>query len=306
MYTYRVRAENLMGFGTLSSTFTYVPRHFPSKPPTPPTNVSASTDRNTIYIAYEALINGEDGGSDLSSYNIYMDDGMDGEFTQVDSQGTSFLTWNTATTLVTGNIYRLKYSGTNIHGEGPLSDEVQILVAEIPSAPTSLTRVDMEALAAGQIRITWALPADEGGDPVTGYLVYLDNDLYLDARGDPTLNEFTFTSLNVAQTYTIGVSSVNDIGEGPTATLSELAASVPMKLASPILELSTENSIKVSASSTSFNGGADISLYAFRRDDGPTTDFLEQIDSVLTSHTFTGLDTAQFYRFQVAAINSIG
>lgn len=100
--------------------------------------------------------------------------------------------------LTTGNIYRLKYSATNIHGEGPLSDEVQILVAERPTAPQSLTRVDMESLTAGQIRITWQLPADEGGDPVTGYLVYLDSVIYFDARGNPTLNEFIFTSLNVA------------------------------------------------------------------------------------------------------------
>ena len=50
---------------------------------------------------------------------------------------------------------------------------------------------------------------------MTGYLVYLDTVLYVDARGDPTLNEYTFTALNVAQTYAIGVSAVNDIGEGP-------------------------------------------------------------------------------------------
>ena len=76
---------------------------------------------------------------------------MDGDFSKVASQGPSQLTWDTSSTLTlqTGHIYRLKYSATNVHGEGPLSDEVQILVAEIPSAPSSLARVDMEALAAG-------------------------------------------------------------------------------------------------------------------------------------------------------------
>ena len=73
----------------------------------------------------------------------------------------------------------------------------------------------MKSLVAGQIRIFWKLPADEGGDPVTGYLIYLDDVLRFDARGDPTLNEYTFTGLNVAQMYKIGVSAVNDIGEGP-------------------------------------------------------------------------------------------
>ena len=38
----------------------------------------------------------------------------------------------------------------------------------------------MESLVAGQIRIKWALPADEGGTPVTGYLIYLDDTLHYD------------------------------------------------------------------------------------------------------------------------------
>lgn len=74
--------------------------------------------------------------------------------------------------------------------------------------------------------------------------------------------------------YTIGVSAVNDLGEGASATLSELAASVPMKLALPTLVTSTLDSITVEASGSSFNGGDDITLYAFRRDDGPATEFL--------------------------------
>ena len=264
-----------MGFGTLSSEYSYIPRYLPAKPSSPPSNVVGSTDRSTIYITYDALIDGSDGGSPILNYNIYIDDGNDGDFTNVALNDPALLTWDTAgtVTLTTGEIYRLKYSATNIHGEGPLSDEVQILVAEIPSAPSDLTRVDMESLAAGQIRVTWALPVDEGGSLVNGYLIYLDSVLFFDARGTPTLNEFTFTSLNVAQMYTIGVSAINDLGEGPQATISELAASVPMKLASPTLVSSSEISIAIMASSTSFNGGDDVTLYAFRRDDGPATEF---------------------------------
>lgn len=126
---------------------------------------------------------------------------------------------------------------------------------------------------------------------MTGYLIYLDSVLFLDARGDPTLNEYTFTALNVAQTYTIAISAVNDIGEGPQSVITELAASVPMKLASPTLTASTEDSVSVGAA-VSFNGGADVTLYAFRRDSGPTTDFLAQVTSASPAYTFTSLSTA--------------
>jgi hypothetical protein len=39
----------------------------------------------------------------------------------------------------------------------------------------------MESVTAGDIRIEWTLPADEGGDPVLGYKLYLDTVLLLDA-----------------------------------------------------------------------------------------------------------------------------
>lgn len=44
-YKYRVRAENLMGFGTLSSEFSYIPRSVPKRPSAPPRNLVAQTTR---------------------------------------------------------------------------------------------------------------------------------------------------------------------------------------------------------------------------------------------------------------------
>lgn len=38
----------------------------------------------------------------------------------------------------------------------------------------------MDSLIAGEIRVSWSLPADEGGDPVTGYKLYLDSILLVD------------------------------------------------------------------------------------------------------------------------------
>jgi hypothetical protein len=144
-----------MGYGTISDPFWFIPRDVPDKPPTAPRNVKASTDRNTIYIEYDLVK--EDGGAPILGYLIYMDDGLDGDFTMV-YNNTNALTWDTSIaglTLVTGNIYRLKYSCNNIHGEGPLSDEVAILVAEIPSIPFDLHRIDMESVTAGDVRMKW-------------------------------------------------------------------------------------------------------------------------------------------------------
>jgi hypothetical protein len=90
--------------------------------------------------------------------------------------------------------------------------------------------------------------------------------------------------------------------------LTELAASVPMKL--NVLEFvsSTATSITLQTPVVSFDGGQALSQFAFRKDNGPSTDFLAQVtqNAALTTYTFTGLTTGAFYRFQVAGINSIG
>lgn len=162
------------------------------------------------------------------NYNIYMDDGLEGAFIGPIANGPTLLTWNTALqTMVTGRVYRFTYSATNIHGEGPRSDEVPILLADEPGKPSLLTRIDMTSLTAGDIRVSWALPTDEGGTPVTGYKLYLDGVLYYDARMLSTFNVYTFVGLSVGRIYRIGVAAINDCGEGLPAELILLAASVP-------------------------------------------------------------------------------
>jgi hypothetical protein len=61
---------------------------------------------------------------------VYIDDGLDSDAFTGYVTDTS-LSWNSnsspaggALALTTGRTYRLKYSATNAHGEGPLSPEV--------------------------------------------------------------------------------------------------------------------------------------------------------------------------------------
>lgn len=70
-----------MGYGALSAEFAFIPRSVPGKPPNAPRNVKTSTDRNVLYIEYDQVK--EDGGWPILNYNIYIDDGMDGDFTKV-------------------------------------------------------------------------------------------------------------------------------------------------------------------------------------------------------------------------------
>lgn len=179
-----------------------------------------------------------------------------------------------------GRTYRVKYTATNAAGlEGPQSPEATILAAVAPTVPQSLARINTQTLPAGHIQVEWAAPASAGGTAVTGYEIFLDGvSHYKSGDGESTLSEYTLTTLTVGRTYAIAVAARNAIGSGPKATLaSELAASVPPMLSPPDLHSATSSSITVNATIPTYTGGAPLSAYAYRRDDGPLTGWQGQV-----------------------------
>ena len=50
-----------MGFGDLSSVFSYIPRSVPNKPKNAPRNVVESTNRLTLFVEFDTVR--EDGGA---------------------------------------------------------------------------------------------------------------------------------------------------------------------------------------------------------------------------------------------------
>ena len=85
---------------------------------------------------------------------MYVDDGLDGPFEGPYTSASNGMTMKFSTNLlpsapITGRIYRFKYSSVNVHGESELSDELSVLLAEVPKAPTQLHRIDSAILPAG-------------------------------------------------------------------------------------------------------------------------------------------------------------
>jgi hypothetical protein len=81
-----------MGFGDVSSSFSFIPSKVPNKPINTPRNVVSLTDRTTLFVEYDVVH--EDGGMPILSYSIYIDDGMSGEFSGPYINSASILTWS--------------------------------------------------------------------------------------------------------------------------------------------------------------------------------------------------------------------
>ena len=211
-YKYRIRTRNLMGYGSYSSTFSFVPRTLPSKPISAPRDLPLLTTQSVLHVEFDAVV--DNGGDEISEYLVYIDDGLDQDNFSPYSAGTS-LTFSTqdatdsgSLVLVSGRIYKVKYSATNDAGEGPLSDEVSIILADEPDAPENLRRINIDSLPAGSIAVQWDLPLSNGFNDINGYVVYLDDVLHFNSS-QTNFFQYTFEALTVGRTHKINVMARN-------------------------------------------------------------------------------------------------
>jgi hypothetical protein len=74
--------------------------------------------------------------------------------------------------LVSGTIYRFKVAAINSIGQGEWSNIVSFYAATTPSDPQNFKQ---DSQSEDHISLSWELPASDGGCPVLGYRVWMEN-----------------------------------------------------------------------------------------------------------------------------------
>ena len=109
----------------------------------------------------------------IKGYILYMDDGLEGDFSIIyDGRLNSLQTSHLATGLVAGRTYNFKVKSVDINGLGPDSAVVSF-VSCVP--PAHMSKPTLEAVDQTSFTISWDLPQDEGGCQITGYAIYRDD-----------------------------------------------------------------------------------------------------------------------------------
>lgn len=101
------------------------------------------------------------------------------------------------TGLSPGVTYKFKVRARNIVNYGQYSSALQVLAAQIPDKPATLSNV-ASITNAGQIGLVWEAPLFDGGSPVLDYRLWWDDSQFsqLYILGDElTVFEFTVTGL---------------------------------------------------------------------------------------------------------------
>jgi fibronectin type 3 domain-containing protein len=215
-YYYQVSARNAVGAGSNSTEAHATPATTPSEPLS--LQVSAS-DRQAV-LTWTAPVS--DGGSRIIGYRVYRGTVSGGETLLIDIG--NILT-HTDTGLTNGRRYYYRVSAINAIGEGPSSAEANAIPATTPSEPSNLQGIEGN----GQVALSWAPPASDGGSPVTNYKIYRGT-----TSGGETLiatigNVTTYTDVNVTngKTYYYKVSAANAVGDGPKSNETSVTPSAP-------------------------------------------------------------------------------
>ncbi|OJT19628.1 hypothetical protein BO221_35265 [Archangium sp. Cb G35] len=249
-YTFTVRALNAVGLGPDSLASESV---VPATVPSAPASVEATAGIRQATVTWSAPAS--TGGLSVQGYVVTATPGGASREVDAGSRGV------TLGGLENGTAYTFSVSARNEVGTGPGLLSASVRTPGVPSQPVSVGVTAGPRMAT----VTWEAPADDGGSPLTGYVV---ETLPSGARVtlDASARTATFTNLSSTRAHTFTVSATNTTGNGPaTPPASVLPRPAPAEVTDLQLDTSDEGCLTVS--------------YALRQPDGVRAHVSVEIDS---------------------------
>ena len=185
----------------------------PAEAPGAPTGVEVAVsgdDGDALDVSWTAP---EDSGtSDVTGYVVQQksgdDDYSEDNQTSVDGTSTNF-------GLTKGTTYTFRVAAVSADGQSDWSDEASGAPGTAPGAVSDFA-VSVGA-ASGSLVLTWSAPADDGGTPITGYVVQWASGREAAASAeisDGSATSYTITGLNTGVEYRVHIQAVNAAGAG--------------------------------------------------------------------------------------------
>jgi titin len=303
-YAFHVAAVNATGVGWWSDTVEVTPRGEPAAPAGLNGAVAPAAGVGSGEVRLGWTAPDDDGGVPVTDYVV--ERSTDGTtWTPVDD-GISTATMTTVGGLTNGTPYQLRVAAVNPVGQGPWSDVVLATPVWTPAGPASLGAAS--GIASGEVRLTWSVPIDDGGVPVTDYVVERSTDGTTWTSADGRISTATTTSvrgLTNGARYRFRVAALNALGQG---SWSESAIATPRwKPAAPRLRATAARSLQVKLTWTApTSNGAPITDYVIQRSTGKRWTTVRDGISTARSLVITRLTDGVAYRFRVAAVNAVG
>jgi hypothetical protein len=301
-YVFRVAAVNAAGIGPTSvATLALKPRTLPGVP----TGVTGMPGNGRVRLMWTAP--SSHGGAAISDYVVHVCSDAGATWsTFVD--GVSKARSTTVRGLTNGTSYVFRVTAVNVAGTGTASAaSVAVTPRTRPGVPTSVAGIPGD----GQVSLTWAAPAADGGAAMSDYIVQFSSDAGSKwttfADGVSTAKSATVTGLTNGTAYVFRVAAVNVAGPGAASIAS--AAIIP---AAPVPPREPPTGVTVVSSTAdavmlSWNDVADESDYLIERSiDSATWTEVGRGSANATTFIDTGIDEHTEYSYRLIACNAGG
>ena len=178
----------------------------PASPPGAPTGVSAVAGDASARVSWTPPV--DTGGSPITGYTVTGSPG--GASVSVGGGVTSA----NVSGLVNGTSYTFTVVATNGVGDGPPSDPSNEVTPSAPQEPTAPGMpMNVSALAGdASAWVSWTIPIDDGGSPITGYTV-TSSPGGREASVGAAETSATVSGLTNGVTYTFTVVATNAVGD---------------------------------------------------------------------------------------------
>lgn len=215
-YTFTVHATNSVGNSVESTASSAVT---PSTVPDAPTGASAVAGNQRAVVSFTAPAN--NGGAAITGYTVTATDTTNGTHGGQTATGASSPL--TVTGLTNGDHYTFTVHATNTKGnsvESTASGSV-IPAQSAPDAPTNI----MATSGVTSASVSFAAPANNGGQTITGYTVTA-TDTIIPANGGQEVtgasSPLTVATLAPGDAYTFVVQATNSLGTSVASASSNL------------------------------------------------------------------------------------
>src|SRR5271157_6592075 len=296
VYYFKVAAVNATGMGAYSAEINATP----ATVPTAPQSLTATAGNAQVVLNW--LAPASNGGSPICGYRIYCGTTFSDE-TLIAALGV-VMTY-TATGLTNGKVYYFKVQAVNANGCGANSTEMSATLMTVPGAPTGFTATP----TIGQVMLSWATPASNGGSAIMNYRVYQHmpsgSEIYTTVGA--VLN-YTWTGLTYGYCYCFQVTAMNMMGESARSTEIDSGPSGPSLPGVPTGLTATPGNAQVvlNWAAPASNGGSAIQGYRIYRSLTSGTEALLASVPLVLNYTNTGLTNGQLYYYKIAAVNAVG
>ncbi len=339
-YHYRIKAVNNAGNSAPSNTFSGTTRASNTVPDAPTGLMEVVQNQNQIDLTWTAPLS--NGGSPITGYRIERATGTGGNFMDLvadtmDPATTSYVN----TGLMAATTYRYRVSTINALGTGAASNTVIAMTTAVtaPSVPRAFSSVPAENVTLNRNNVTlhWLPPLDDGGVPITGYIIerYIGSitvdgvikdpsDATFDTRNspNPTATSYTDATMQLFEVlYFYRIRAVNQNSlEGPELPTLErrsfyrAGTSLLTSPAAPTGLMAVaqgQNQIELTWTVPQDFGAEGIDSftgYRIERATGTGGNFTEIVantmDLTKTNYVDAGLTAATTYRYRVSVADS--